>query len=126
MLFSGHIAFYLIKWKNLYRYQNQGWDHLNLQIIDVFHRSTQHGGHIGNTKGRSLKTWHIGMWTLRRLYWPSGRDDFNENQPSPVTPSSQSNDPHVSGQYSSAHVFDDDDDDSFGDSSIDTDDYFEL
>jgi hypothetical protein len=40
----------------------------------------------------------------------SGRDDLNENLPSPVTPSSQSNDFLVSQQYSSEHVFDDDDD----------------
>jgi hypothetical protein len=126
MLSSGHIAFYLRKWKNLYRYQNQGWEHLNLQITYVFHHRTQYGGHSGNTRGGSLKTWPLGMWMLRRLYWLSGRDDLNENLPSPVTPSSQSNDSLVSQQYSSEHVFDDDDDDSFGDSSIDTDDSFEL
>jgi hypothetical protein len=67
------------------------------------------------------------MWMLRRLYWLSGRDDLNGNLPSPVTPSSQSNDFLVSQQYSSEHVFDDDDDDdSFGDSSIEINDSFEL
>jgi hypothetical protein len=124
MLYSGHVAFCLRKWKNLYRYQNQGWEHLNLQITYVFHHRTQHGGHSGNTSGRSLKTWPLGMWMLRRLYWLSGRDAFNENPPSPVTPYSQSSDPHVSRQNSSAYVFNDDD--SFGDLSNDTDDSFEL
>jgi hypothetical protein len=92
MLSSGHIAFYLRK----YRYQNQGWEHLNLQITYVCHHLTQHVGHSGNTSGMSLKTLPLGMWTRRRLYWLSGRDGFNGKPPSPVTPSSQSNDPHVS------------------------------
>jgi hypothetical protein len=73
VLYSGHIDFYLRKWKNLYRYQHQGWEHLNLQITYVFHHCTQHGGHIGNTSGMILKTWPLGMWTLRMLYWLSGR-----------------------------------------------------
>jgi hypothetical protein len=61
MLSAGHIDFYLRKWKNMYRYQNQGWEHLHLQITYVFHHLTQHGGHSGNTRGRSLKTWPLGM-----------------------------------------------------------------
>jgi hypothetical protein len=124
MLASGHVDFHLRKWKNLYRYQNQGWEHLNLQIKYVFHHRNQHGGHSGNTKGRSLKTWHLGMWVVRRLYWFSCRDDFNDDPPSYVTPSSQSTDPLAPAQEKAAQDFDDDY--SFGDSSFDTDKDFEL
>jgi hypothetical protein len=45
MLVSGHITFYLRKWKNLYRYQKQGWEHLHLQFTYAFHHRTHHGGH---------------------------------------------------------------------------------
>jgi hypothetical protein len=30
MILSGHLAFYLIKWGNLRKYSQQGWESLNL------------------------------------------------------------------------------------------------
>jgi hypothetical protein len=29
MIINGHIIYYLIKWRNYYRYKNEGWEHIN-------------------------------------------------------------------------------------------------
>lgn len=40
MMGSGHLAEYLYKWKNLYRYSQQGWEAMNAMIKTFFFRST--------------------------------------------------------------------------------------
>ena len=32
MIISGHIAYYLSIWKNLYRFEQEGWEHMNNNI----------------------------------------------------------------------------------------------
>jgi hypothetical protein len=51
MIASGHIADYLYKWKNLYRFSQQGWEAMNSLIKTFFFRRTSHGcGVRGNSK----------------------------------------------------------------------------
>jgi hypothetical protein len=44
MVGSGHMSYYLRKWRNLYRYSQQGWESLNAQIKAFFSQ---------NSKGRT-------------------------------------------------------------------------
>ena len=66
MIGSGHIANYLYKWKNLYRYSQQGWEAMNLLIKTFFFRRTSHGGGVrGDSKKSRLIP--IARWLQRRL-----------------------------------------------------------
>jgi hypothetical protein len=68
MMGSGHFAEYLYKWRNLYRYSQQGWEAMNAMIKTFFYRRTNHGGSTGN-KGTSQKSGlvPIARWLQRRL-----------------------------------------------------------
>jgi hypothetical protein len=44
MIGAGHLAEYLYKWRNLYRYSQQGWEAMNALIKTFFYRRTNHGG----------------------------------------------------------------------------------
>jgi hypothetical protein len=66
MIGSGHIADYLYKWKNLYRFSQQGWEAMNSLIKTFFFRRTSHGGGVrGNSKKSRLIP--IARWLQRRL-----------------------------------------------------------
>ena len=71
MIGSGHIADYLYKWKNLYRYSQQGWEAMNSLIKTFFFRRTSHGGGVrGNSKKSRLIP--IARWLQRRLVFLCG------------------------------------------------------
>jgi hypothetical protein len=55
MMGSGHFTEYLYKWKNLYRYSQQGWEAMNALIKTFYYHRTNHGGSTGN-KGTSKKS----------------------------------------------------------------------
>jgi len=44
MLGAGHIRYFLMKWKNLNRFQNQGWEAYNAMIAAFWHHRTRKGG----------------------------------------------------------------------------------
>ena len=71
MLGAGHIRYYLTKWRNLHRYQNQGWESYNQQVAAFWHHRTQKGGRSGNGVDRS-KIKPIARWMLRNLLWRTG------------------------------------------------------
>jgi hypothetical protein len=65
MIGSGHIADYLFKWKNLYRFSQQGWEAMNSLIKTFFFRRTSHGGGVrGGKKSRLIP---IARWLQRRM-----------------------------------------------------------
>ena len=78
MIGAGHLSYYLRKWRNLYRYSQQGWEALNSQIKTVYFRRTQRGGHKGNGEFNS-KVEPIAKWVQRTLFWKGGLDDIFEN-----------------------------------------------
>jgi hypothetical protein len=41
MMITGHIIYYLRKWRNYYRYENGGWEHINAQMAWFHHNITQ-------------------------------------------------------------------------------------
>jgi hypothetical protein len=71
MLSSGHMAEYMFKWRNLYRFSQQGCENFNHVFSTVYFRRTNHGGrrHAGGTKSKLIG---IGRWLQRRLLWMVG------------------------------------------------------
>jgi REP element-mobilizing transposase RayT len=68
MLSTGHVAEYMIKWRNLYRHSQQGWEAFNSLLKTFFFRRTGRGG------GRHLrsKLLPIARWLQRRMIWLTG------------------------------------------------------
>jgi hypothetical protein len=66
MIGAGHISDYLYKWRNLYRYSQQGWEAMNSLVKTFFFRRTNHGGGVkgGSKKSRLIP---IARWLQRRL-----------------------------------------------------------
>ena len=50
LLSSSHVMRYMIEWKCLYRYSQQGWEALNALIKAYFFRRTNRGGFAGNNQ----------------------------------------------------------------------------
>jgi hypothetical protein len=69
MLHAGHIAYYLLKFKNLYRLSQQGWENINSVMKRSFHRGTQRGG----GKKSSAKIKPVFYRVLRAALWRMGQ-----------------------------------------------------
>jgi hypothetical protein len=69
VLGAGHIRYYLVKWRNLDRYQNQGWESYNQMIAAFWHHRTTKGG---SKYGDKSKIKPIGRWILRLMLWKTG------------------------------------------------------
>ena len=68
MLGAGHIRYYLQKWGNLNRFQNQGWEAYNAMITAFWHHRTRKGG----GKVNRSKIVPIAQWILRLMLWQTG------------------------------------------------------
>ncbi|KAI2497530.1 hypothetical protein MHU86_16984 [Fragilaria crotonensis] len=66
MIGSGHVADYLYKWKNLYRFSQQGWEAMNSLIKTFFFRRTNHGGGVRGASKKS-RLIPIARWLQRRM-----------------------------------------------------------
>jgi hypothetical protein len=53
MIGSGHLADYLYKWNNLYRFLQQGWEAMNSLIKTFFFQRTSHGGGVWGASKKS-------------------------------------------------------------------------
>ncbi|CAH0368898.1 unnamed protein product [Pelagomonas calceolata] len=69
---SGHITAYLRKYRNLYRYSNQGFESVNHLIKRFFLTRTQRGGHCGHEATRATRVAALGKWMQRRMMWLTG------------------------------------------------------
>ncbi len=65
---SGHIANYLIHWRNLYVHSQQGWEALNFAVKKYWFRCTNQGS--GRGSGNRLKP--MVKWFQQRLLWMTG------------------------------------------------------
>ena len=76
MVGAGHIRYYLKKWRNLHRYQNQGWEAYNQQVTAFWHHRTTKGGtkHGADVINRS-KILPIARWLLRLMMWKTGEGE---------------------------------------------------
>jgi hypothetical protein len=55
---SGHLTFFAAKYRNLYRFSQQGWESLNQLLKHYYFNNTNHGGASGNG-GKST----VGLYT---------------------------------------------------------------
>jgi hypothetical protein len=72
LISSGHLAFYLQEWGNLWKYLQQGWESLNLLMKSVYYRRTQRGGHGGKKDKPNSRVLPIARWLQRKIYFLSG------------------------------------------------------
>jgi hypothetical protein len=71
MLGSGHIRYFLRKWGNLYKLQNQGWEQYNARVAAFWHHRTTKGG----SKTDRSKILPIARWLLRLMLWKTGEGE---------------------------------------------------
>ena len=78
LLGSGHISYYLRKYRNLYRYSNQSWERLNKRVKRFYLQRTQRGGHgkhAGKDAANVLVCKHtkpLARWLQRVIMWNTG------------------------------------------------------
>jgi hypothetical protein len=67
-LSSRHIAEYMLKWRNMYRFSQQGWENFNHVFTTYYFGRMNHGGrrHAGAVKSKLIR---VGRWLQRRLSW---------------------------------------------------------
>ena len=74
MMMSGHFSYFLDKCHNLYRYKQQGWEHLNKLIKCYFFHRTQRGGSYGQSTGMAgQQIVSIAKWVQRTILWRNGK-----------------------------------------------------
>ena len=66
MIGSGHLANYLYKWNNLYRFSQQGWEAMNSLIKTFFFRRTSHGGGVRGASKKS-RLIPIARWLQQQM-----------------------------------------------------------
>ena len=78
LLGSGHISYYLTKYRSLYRYSNQSWERLNKRVKRFYLQRTQRGGH-GKYGGKDVQnelickhTKPIARWLQRVIMMNTG------------------------------------------------------
>jgi hypothetical protein len=72
LLSSGHLAFYLREWGNLWKYSQQGWESLNSLMKSVYYRRSQRGGHGGKVDAPNSRVVPIARWLQRKIFFLSG------------------------------------------------------
>jgi len=70
MLYAGHFSYFLLKYGNLYRFSQQGWENVNGKVKRRHFSSTQKGG--GRVKGGTGKLKPIVMAMGREMLWKFG------------------------------------------------------
>lgn len=75
LLASGHILYFLQKYKCLYIYSQQGWEHLNSTCTGyILHNSARGGKGSGENKGKSY-IYPLIRYLIRDLLWKTGEAD---------------------------------------------------
>lgn len=74
MLASGHIRYYMITHRNLYKYSQQGWESLNEKFKLTFFNNTQRGGNFGKNTDEAERSYLKSVYRAfqRELLWVSG------------------------------------------------------
>jgi hypothetical protein len=73
LLGAGHLYFYLKKWGNLYRYQQQGWEMKNSVIASFIFRRTRRGGAGGkHGPAHTSRVEPLLQWFRRSTAWSTG------------------------------------------------------
>ena len=78
VLGAGHLTYYLRRYRNLYRFNQQGWEALNQLFHQYYFHNTNHGGCNGNSNGAMIKGLHclpLMRLCLRRTAWLLGHGE---------------------------------------------------
>ena len=71
---SGHVCYYLFKYRNLYRYSQQGFEAMMSKIKAIYHKCTSRGGNGSAEEDRS-HILQVAHFLLRAMMWNSGRGE---------------------------------------------------
>ena len=74
MLGSGHIMEFLYRYRNLYKYSQQGWEHMNKRASGMYHQHSQKGGHGSKLDSRS-QILPIFRFMTRAWMWATKKGD---------------------------------------------------
>jgi hypothetical protein len=73
---AGHLRYYLIRYRNLYRFSQQGWEALNQKIKRYWHNNTNKGGNVGGKQHlKQDEILPIMKWCCRYIMWHTGKGD---------------------------------------------------
>ena len=73
LISSGHLAFYMEKYRSLWKYSQQSWEALNSLVKTFYFRRTQRGGISGyKGSGGKSKLKSMGKWMQRRTLFLCG------------------------------------------------------
>jgi hypothetical protein len=73
MIGAGHFKHFLIKYRNLYCYSQQGWEAYNHLIKSFYYRQTQRGGAKGRSGTNKVsKMEPIAKWIVQKIWWLQG------------------------------------------------------
>ena len=68
---AGHFSYFLLKYKNLYRLSQQGWENVNSRLKRSYHHNSAKGG----GRGGSSKLLPVMYNLLREMMWKFGHLD---------------------------------------------------
>ena len=71
---SGHLREFLYKYRNLYKYSQQGWEHQNKKTTACYHRHSQKGGEGANDEDKS-QIYPVFRFLSRLWMWQTGKGD---------------------------------------------------
>ena len=74
---SGHLTYFLVRYRNLYKYSQQGWEALNQKLKYYYFHNTNHGGMCGNKQGNVSGDHVMPFMRLvqRSIMWQLGLGD---------------------------------------------------
>ncbi|CAB9505987.1 hypothetical protein SEMRO_250_G098940.1 [Seminavis robusta] len=78
MIGSGHLHYYLMRYGNLYKFSQQGWEAMNQKLKHFYFNNTNHGGCAGNSNGDMIRGDHVRplmRMCQRSLMWRLGHGD---------------------------------------------------
>ncbi|CAB9529733.1 hypothetical protein SEMRO_2605_G332420.1 [Seminavis robusta] len=96
MIGSGHLHYYLMRYGNLYKFSQQGWEAMNQKLKHFYFNNTNHGGCAGSSNGDMIRGDHVRplmRMCQRSLMWRLGHGDaFFETQTITATGDNKCND----------------------------------
>ena len=78
---AAHIYCFLVKYRNLYKYSQQGWEQLNKSASGIYHRHSQKGGHRAKEEEKS-KILAVFRFFVRKCMWKTalGEEYFEQKE----------------------------------------------
>jgi hypothetical protein len=77
MIGAGHMTYYLVRYRNLYKFSQQGWEAMNKKLKYFYFHNTNHGGCGGKQPGALSGDHVLPLMRMmqRSIMWTLGFDD---------------------------------------------------